>query len=228
MLMGFAGDAFSTDVYALTPNLQLQADNTSVAKGGTVRVNVLLNDTTEITSLKLKLSYDANVLQLLNAEQGKLDEGYFMGSEKLSQNPYVMVWLWNSGCPASASLVTLEFKVSDSAAEGKTKITANVSEVFQKLEPVTLDGNEIEITVSGDLPGGDTPAGDTPGGDTPGDDTPVGDEPQNINTVILIIAIALVVVIAAVVLLIILKKFRKELKTNDKSKKENEDETMEN
>ena len=143
MFIGVAGNAFSINVYAQTPNIRFDVNKTTVSKGDNVRVNILLGESSGITSLKLKLSYDANVLQLLNAAPEKLNECYFMGSEKISQNPYVMVWLWNNGCPETASLVSLDFKVSDTASLGTTKITVNVSEAFRQLQPVVLDGGDI-------------------------------------------------------------------------------------
>jgi hypothetical protein len=128
-----------------TPTFRL-SDSTAIP-GEMVYVQISLDGSPGVTSLKLKLSYDAEALTLMYVEQGLYENGYFQGSESYDANPYVMVWLFESSYTSSNALVTIAFRVSETAAPGNTPLILTVSEAYNGLDSVTCQGTEGAVSI---------------------------------------------------------------------------------
>lgn len=114
--------------------------------GNQVKVAVSLKNNPGIVSMALKLSYDENVLRLVNVEDcGAL--GTQVHSPTLG-TPYYLNWVNDTATTnftANGDIVILTFEVLENAALGKTAVT--VSYTPDNYEIYDKDGTEVNFAV---------------------------------------------------------------------------------
>ena len=125
--------------------------------GDTVNVAVSLKNNPGIISARLKIGYDANALELIEATNGDFAAAGYSFSEQ-GVNPYVVNWCLATlkANDTSELLATLTFKIKDDAAAGTYPLTLVIADPddfynvdWDTVEFALADGS---ITVIGDEP----------------------------------------------------------------------------
>ena len=118
-------------VVAMVPAFAVSADATPTITvsdaegfiGDTVDVKIALANNPGIMSAKIKVAYDANVLELTARTAGSDYAANMSFSKTLDVNPYIVNFVDSINPDVTASdFVTLTFKIKDGAAVGKTAI----------------------------------------------------------------------------------------------------------
>lgn len=118
----FTNAAFGTQEYTEVLYFVRSAFEVSAVEncpGEEVQVTVDMKENPGIVSARLMLSYDAELLELVKAEDAGLLKGY-MSSDRLDANPFVATW--NDGLgennTENGTLLTLTFRINSEAKVG--------------------------------------------------------------------------------------------------------------
>ena len=105
--------------------------------------------------LKLRVTYDASVLELTGVTAGDVfPEGLFQPSSETTADPYVLVWGSAENVTADGTLCTLTFTVKADAADADTSVTVAVAECIDETDAeVAVSVACGAITVKSYLPG---------------------------------------------------------------------------
>lgn len=157
----------STSVTAIPKNVnkpEITVGSVNGKPGQTVNVILSLSDNPGVISMLLNVGYDSNVLTLIN-----VDDAGALGSQSHSDNfelnPYVLYW--NNGSATEnyvvdGKIVTLSFKIADTAEEGSYPITVSYDKNndaifdvdFNAVDFKTVDGKvTVSNTICGDING---------------------------------------------------------------------------
>lgn len=130
------------------PTVVMESENAVGEAGETLTVALRLNNNPGVTSIKLSLSYDQNVITLTKAEKTGLFDGWYQASPTLNTQPYLMVWVASEIQRGKGELVTLEFKIADSVAIGTvTTPRVTVEEAYCNGTELSAVPLEFEIKV---------------------------------------------------------------------------------
>ena len=124
----FENSAFETQTKKeiLKAEPMIKVSSATVCPGKTVNVTVEIKNNPGAAMLELDLAYDSAVLELAEVKDAALLEG-FVGGEKLTNNPYYLSWLDNDAEEVNGKLVTLTFKVKETAAaDAKANVSVSV------------------------------------------------------------------------------------------------------
>lgn len=109
---------------------------------GTVSVSVYLDQNPGLTSVKLKVGYDASLLTLVSAESTALIGDWFEVSESVDTNPYVLVWVCADSTTATGAIATLKLRPNSSSSAAEAEISITQSELI-------CEGTDVAATVTG-------------------------------------------------------------------------------
>lgn len=109
---------------------------------GTVSVSVYLDQNPGLTSVKLKVGYDASLLTLVSAESTALIGDWFEVSESVDTNPYVLVWVCADSTTATGAIATLKLRPNSSSSATEAEISITQSELI-------CEGADVTATVTG-------------------------------------------------------------------------------
>lgn len=139
--------------------------------GDTIVIPVSIENNPGIVSLKLAVSYDSAVLELVSAEAGDFvvaeQEGVTVGSPSfgpIENNPFTINWvdaLSDANYVTNGVVANLTFKVKEDAAEGATEISVsyNPNDVFDTdYSNVSFECKAGSVTVLSASNPGDTNA----------------------------------------------------------------------
>ena len=159
--VAFAADGDATVDITSSSSGNIVVSEASAKPGDTVDITVSLEKNPGIINLKLNVAYDSNVLTLT----GRTDANIFgtayhapINQSNPAANPYILSWandLVTSNLTVNGLLVTLTFKVSESAAPGKYDITATYGTYYiydVDIEPVDFTVVHGAVTVQADAP----------------------------------------------------------------------------
>lgn len=124
----------------------LSVGKASGAAGELVVVPVRINSNPGIISARIRVSYDSSVLTLVKAEDGGILGEYVFGN-KLSANPYTMLWengLSKTDFTATGTLVYLTFRVAENAPLGSTEVSVS----YDPEDVYNVDLTDIPFTVT--------------------------------------------------------------------------------
>ena len=111
--------------------------------GDVVTVTVSMTDNPGIIAIRLLLKYDSSKVKLISVTDGEIfGKGLSTFGNDLSSNPYSLVWedaLTPKNHTENGTLVTLKFKISESATEGKADVTLSLD------SPSTFDVNLNDV-----------------------------------------------------------------------------------
>ena len=133
--------------------------NASALAGDTFTVEVYTKNNVGLVSLKLKLAYDANILELVSIEEKDFADVFF---GPITKNPVTMLWedVLSPNNMIDGTVAVLTFKVKEAATAGDTAITLTYDpdDVYdENFENVTFATEEGVITIieyiSGDVNG---------------------------------------------------------------------------
>ncbi len=102
-----------------TPHFKV--NNATAKKGDTFNVDVSVNNNPGIVSTKLKIVYDSNIVELVDATSGVFNNTYF---GPLNANPFIIFWV-NTLLPnntTNGNIATLTFKIKDNISTFNTEI----------------------------------------------------------------------------------------------------------
>ena len=99
--------------------LIVSAESVEGQKDGSVTVNVSLENNPGIAGLLLYFDYDSKVLKLTDYKYG---ESFAKGGKEIDKDsdPHAVIWFSMDEINLDATLITLKFKILDSAEEGST------------------------------------------------------------------------------------------------------------
>ena len=107
-----------------------------------VKVTVSLADNPGIAFLKVYLAYDADSLELSGVENGAALSGFQPG-QRLSNNPFALVWTNAADSTENAVLLTATFTRRNAADGAAASIAVSVAECYnQDYEEVPVAGVE--------------------------------------------------------------------------------------
>ena len=133
----------------------IQVSTIQGTPGTTVPVTISLKDNPGLVSMQLSVSYDASALSLVNVtDAGLLGAGPYHNTN-LNTNPYVLSWgndTAQENCTGNGLIVTLQFKIKDSAASGYYPVTVSYDEsrdeIYDKdFKPVSFDTEDGGVSV---------------------------------------------------------------------------------
>lgn len=99
--------------------------------GNEATVQISIENNPGIARLKMKVSYDEDVLTLKSSASTGL-MGSFVPSQTLDVNPYVLTWTQPGNCEDDGVLGTMTFDIKDAAALGATALTVTIEEVMNE------------------------------------------------------------------------------------------------
>lgn len=146
--------------------------------GETVTVTVSVKDNPGMIATALRISYDAEKLELIEAHDKKLMSGTTTFSQNYMANPYYVSWndaLATEDTTADGDLVTLTFRVRENCPDGVYDIGLSFKpgDVFNKeLENQPFTAEAGKITVG-------TPETDDTGSSSEPDDTDITAKPDD-------------------------------------------------
>lgn len=127
--------------------------NVTGKPGDTVQITVSTANNPGIVSAKVKVAYDANVLELVSAGQGADFTGTQFGPT--TKNPFTVNWedtVAPDNITTNGSFATLTFKILDTAVAGKSDITLTYdpADVYDwYMDDVTFATVAGSVTVEG-------------------------------------------------------------------------------
>ena len=129
--------------------------SSQVRLGEEVKVDVVIKNNPGIISMKLKLGYDENVLELVGAEGGEFTNVYYGETDK---QPFIINWVdsINPDNTTDGVIATITFKVKEDAQLGESTITVDydAEDVFNSaMENVSIEKNYAIINVIKNVPG---------------------------------------------------------------------------
>lgn len=121
----FTGLSFCMDrnVYAATPKITVS--EAQAQPGDSVDLMINISDNPGITSIDFNIIYDSSQLELTGKVNGKLLGGT-MNSQNYSKIPYYCGWinsLQRTNCTEDGPIITLTFKVKNTATNGKHAVS---------------------------------------------------------------------------------------------------------
>lgn len=145
--------SFTVEVFAVSPTVHISS---AVAKPGeSVDLTVSISNNPGITSIDFSIQYDSSQIELVAKQNGKLLGGT-LNSQTIDKVPYYCGWinsLQKTNCRENGVLMTLTFKVKESAVKGMQSISFTKSSVtgydadLNAVDFATENGH-IEITNS--------------------------------------------------------------------------------
>lgn len=159
-----AGQAFA----AQTPRIAIST--AQAQPGDSVDLTIQIADNPGITSLDFSVQYDAAQFELVGKQNGSLLKGT-INSQTLDKVPYYCGWinsLQTKNCTDNGTLITLTFRVKDSAINGKQAIAFTQNEVIAydkdiKVVKFAAQNGYIEITNGKEPTKPDKPSGGSSG-----------------------------------------------------------------
>ena len=156
-LQGLSGTAIAADSGVI------RVGSAVVSAGETFSLPIQLEQNPGLAALSLNLSYDADMLELLGTEDGKiLGSSTYLPGNDLTLNPYTMLWddLAETNNTGTGTVVTLQFRALEGAV-GSTAVSASVFqpstynidledvafETFSGTVSIAPDENTAAITV---------------------------------------------------------------------------------
>ena len=112
--------------YAAAESPVVSVSGAIARPGETVEVMVNLEDCAGFNSLALEIGYDSNVFELVEEPTDNVGSGIrFSHSPSKKYNPYMIKWNGTGDCTFNGTLVTLSFKVNETAVCGNYSITVD-------------------------------------------------------------------------------------------------------
>ena len=109
------------DVYAA--ELTITPENVSTYnKGGNIRIPITISNNPGVCSLGFDVKYDSSAMTLLSVENGNIFELSDMTEGDFEKNPYTISYERLSNVSNDGILIYLNFKIKDTAANGKYNI----------------------------------------------------------------------------------------------------------
>lgn len=146
--------AFSIRAFATNPKITV--DDVYGKPGGTVNVDVKISDNPGIVGMRIKLTYDKDVLTLTDVTNGKVfDEALSLFGNDKSAVPYYMLWddsLNSDNNTKNGRLVRLSFKISENVKVDSAKVNISVDEksTFNtELNTVLFDSDSAVVHIKG-------------------------------------------------------------------------------
>jgi len=142
----------------------------TVGKAGeTITVTVSVKDNPGIIAAALRISYDAEKLELIGVHDEKLIGGTVTFSQNYTANPYYVSWndaLAAEDTVSDGDLVTLTFRIRENCPDGLYDIglCCNPGDVFNKEmenQPFTAVGGKVTVGTPDADDGGSGESGDT-------------------------------------------------------------------
>lgn len=126
----------------------ISAQRVDAAAGEDAHVLLRVEGNPGMSSLKLKIAYDASVLTLRSVSDKGLFDSTPMTSPQLTKNPYIILWASAGNMVQNGDLVELVFHVSDSAPSGLQTVTVTVESAFNESEgTVAISAQNAEIMI---------------------------------------------------------------------------------
>ena len=125
MLISATGLSFCTMQTVHAQSQQVSISNAQAKLGENVKLTVEIAGNPGITSVDFSVVYDNSQIELIDKINGNLLGGT-MNSQTISKVPYYCGWinsLQKNNCTDDGILMTLIFKVKDSAANGKKSVS---------------------------------------------------------------------------------------------------------
>ena len=147
----------ANNVFAVSDNPTITVGTVEGNPNDEVAVTVSLSNNPGVCSIRLAVSYDSK-LTLTAVENGNImsDAGF---GKQLSANPYYVTWdesLANNDNTKNGTLVTLTFKISESASAGDLPVSVSyrVGEIYNlELDDVVFDTISGTVSVINFEPG---------------------------------------------------------------------------
>ena len=144
------GDAVLYAVWERVPDGVLTLADAGGRQGTEITIPVSLSANPGISYTRMRVSYDHSLLECLGVEDGSLTGWSLYSSSGILQ--------WESGNltdnTASGTILTLRFRIQETAEDGDTTVTLTVIEAFNIAEQeILLEGGSATVTVSSRLPG---------------------------------------------------------------------------
>ena len=150
----------SFDVTVRQSGLLLVGSDTAFP-GGLARISVLLSDNPGVSSAKLSLQYDPQVLSLIETENGDVfDDAFYTPGDTITAIPFSVQWVdvvSQMNNTQSGTLVTFVFRVLRDAPIGSTSVSVNVDydttydNTYSRVRFDTQDGAANVIRLPGDV-----------------------------------------------------------------------------
>lgn len=109
----------------------LLADSPTAQIGGSFTLNVSLNNNPGVIALSASVEYDSKVLELTGVQNGAIFEDIYITSQKLTVNPYKVIWM-DATAPENitknGTLLKLNFRVLSTASVGSTAVKVTVDD----------------------------------------------------------------------------------------------------
>ncbi len=128
----------ATAMAAGTPTITVSTVSETVEAGSEITVTVTISNNPGIAVLTLPIKYDENMLEKVSFE-GKGLSGWTIGTNA--------TWVSDSNSTYNGEILTLKFKVKDSAPAGKATVT------IENIESYNIDEEAVTFSV---VPGGAT------------------------------------------------------------------------
>ena len=131
----------------------IEVGSVTAKVGSTVEVPISIANNPGINYLKLKVSYDSTVLTMVSEPvPTSLITGSFTPGEKLTNNPYSMVWVGTGNSTGNGTIVTLKFKVSETAPLASTTVSVAVDECYNSADnsvPLSTKSGTVTVKEAG-------------------------------------------------------------------------------
>lgn len=141
-------------VSASVPNPEVVLSQAEGQPGEQVVVKISITGNVGIAYLKLKVSYDANILTLVKAENTGLLTGSFTTSKTTDVNPYVLQWIAAGNSYGDGVIAMLTFEIREDAAPGEYAVNLIVDGCYDEAyNDVNIDIESGSIAVQEVAPG---------------------------------------------------------------------------
>ena len=134
-VLGASADGSGT----ATP-LTLSVSSPSAMAGDTVQVTVSVTGNPGFNAIKLYAGYDTSALALVGVTDGGLFAGLFQPGEKLTTQPFPLYWAGTGNTTGTGVLVTLTFRVLETATPGSTAVSVTCAEC------INTDNERVAVT----------------------------------------------------------------------------------
>ncbi|MBO5106121.1 MAG: hypothetical protein J6C29_04420 [Clostridia bacterium] len=152
--------------------------------GTSFTVDLIVKNNPGIIALTGKVTYNSKVFRLKSAQNGEIFEDVFMTSQKISDNPYQMIWMdatASEDIETNGVLAKYTFEVLKNAPVGESEIKFEITETvnYAKDSTAKFNGCSFKIKVGGTV-SDNAPSNGT--GDTPNSqDSVTNDETLNVQ-----------------------------------------------
>lgn len=121
--------------------VQIRIETVDVDADGSSRVKILLDANPGVTSIKLKIAYDASALQLVRVDENQSLGGWFESSQTEDVNPHVLVWVWGEPTEKTGTLAILRFQTVRENIQLSTEIQITHAEVI-------CNGSDVPVSLT--------------------------------------------------------------------------------